>query len=384
MNQTQLIIEWIRIYRIQIPFSVQVIHSLAERNKSHGFIVEIADQEGLKGYGEGTPRDYVTGETGGESERAAARLAEELTGLNIKGRRELFSILEEAGGSPEASRYPSALCALETALLDLFARKALVPIWRLFSEEPSVAGISYSSVLPLLGRDQLASFLKLTKKYAIRQIKAKVSDKKQAESLARQISSIMGPEIDLRLDANGAFGWNDAVEIVDVMKKEGLEISAFEQPVPKEDLAGLKKVERHSGVPVIADESACTIEDMSAIISQEACSGLSIRLSKCGGLLNCIKAVDMARQKGLFCQLGCHVGETSILAAAGRHLAAVCGPFRFSEGSYSSFLLETDITEDPCIFSAGGYAAVPTGPGLGIDISSSRLEVCSERIFQTD
>ncbi len=283
---------------------------------------------------------------------------------------------------PLAREYPSALCALEIALLDLFARKADVPIWKLFNQHPSVSSITYSSVLPLLSLDQLEKFLGLTKRYGIRQVKAKVSDKRQAQRLARDIFSIMGQETDLRLDANGAFQWQEAVEIVGIFQREQLKISAFEQPVPKEDLEGLRSVEKNSGIPVIADESACSLEDMAAIITRGLCSGLSIRLSKCGGILKSLQAVNMARRAKLFCQLGCHVGETSILAAAGRHLAAICGPFRFTEGSYSTFLLETDVSEEPCSFSAGGRATIPEGPGLGIDISPSLLKSCAEEISE--
>ena len=372
----------VRIFRVQIPFSVQVSHNLAKRNKSQGFAVEIRDSRGERGYGEGTPRDYVTGETAEASENASLELADTLVGEHISGLEDLFSFLEDSGGSSIACEYPSAFCAIELALLDLFSRKAGIPLWRLFVKEPRVETLAYSSVLSLLEQSQRTKFLELTKRFGVSQIKAKVSGRGQANELAGEIFGLLGPETDLRLDANGAFEWNEAIEVIEDLRSRNLKVGAFEQPVSKEDLTGLKKVETATSVPVIADESACSVKDVENIISRGWCSGLNIRLSKCGGLLKCIKAAKMARSAGLFCQLGCHVGETSILAAAGRQLAAVCGPFRYTEGSYSKFLLETDVTETPCEFSLKGIATIPRTPGLGIDVSPSLLKSCSEMIAE--
>ncbi len=325
----------------------------------------------------------MTGETAAASENAAAQLGSLLLKKTFRNLEILIEFIEDTGSTSLATNHPSAFCAMEIALLDLFARKQGLPLWRVFTEQPCVDSLTYSAVLPLLDKGQRAKFLALTKKLGLFHIKAKVSDRGQALQLAMEIFDLLGPSTDLRLDANGAFSWQEAVDTLAALRDRGIRISAFEQPVSKDDLEGLKKVEAHSAVPVIADESACSMTDMERIISQGLCSGLSIRLSKCGGLLKCIKAVNMAKVSGLFCQLGCHVGETSILAAAGRHLAAICGPFRYTEGSYSRFVLERDITETPCEFSFHGQASIPDGPGLGIDISMQLLHSCSELISDT-
>jgi len=356
---------------------------LARRSESQGFIVEVEDADGLKGFGEGTPRDYVTGETVAASENAATKLSQIFIGKTFKEQKDLLSFLEEAGNARLAMDHPSAFCALEIAVLDLFARKRNVPLWGLFVKKPAVDSLTYSSVLPLLDQNQRSKFLGLTGKLGLDHVKAKVSNKDQAVELVHEIFTILGPETDLRLDANGAFSWDEAVRAIEDIRKMGLRVSAFEQPVPKGDLDGLKRVEKQSSIPVIADESACTLEEMGTIISNGICSGLSIRLSKCGGILKCIKAIKMAKEAGLFCQLGCHVGETSILAAAGRQLASICGPFKYTEGSYSKFVLGTDITETPCEFSFGGHAKIPVGPGLGIDVSKNLLSSCSQLISET-
>jgi muconate cycloisomerase len=72
-------------------------------------------------------------------------------------------------------------------------------------------------------------------------------------------------------------------------------------------------------------------------------------------------------------QVGCQVGESSLLSAAGRLLAATLPEFAALEGSYGTRLLERDVTDDPFEFGPGGEAAVQLGPGLGVAVSQERL-----------
>ena len=67
------------------------------------------------------------------------------------------------------------------------------------------------------------------------------------------------------------------------------------------------------------------------------------------------------------------VGETAILAAAGRHLAASLPCVEFLEGSFGSMLLAEDVTADPIRFGHRGEAAVLNGVGLGVRILEDRI-----------
>ena len=72
-------------------------------------------------------------------------------------------------------------------------------------------------------------------------------------------------------------------------------------------------------------------------------------------------------------QVGCQVGESSLLSAAGRLLAATLPGFEALEGSYGTRLLENDVTDEPYEFGPGGYAVVQQTPGLGITVAPERL-----------
>ncbi len=345
--------------------------------------MEIQDREGQKGYGEGTPRSYVTGEDIQSTKEATSKICQKLLGQNFNDRDDFLGFLEGLSVNGFSEKSPSAVCAVELALLDLFCKKQDIPVWKLFEEKPITETMCYSSILPLVSKDYLESILKLTVQYGICQIKAKASS--SIEETVETVSVIrkrLGDEVDMRLDANGAFNASEATRLVHQLKRKGHDISSFEQPVPKEDKNGLKRVEQETGVAVIADESFSSERDLDEIVKNRFCKGINIRISKCGGFLRSKKMVRDAMSAGLFCQLGCHVGETSILAAAGRHLAAVCPPFRFVEGCYSRFLLKEDICKNPIEFGFEGRAKVPEGPGLGIEIDEGVLERRCKRLYE--
>jgi muconate cycloisomerase len=96
-------------------------------------------------------------------------------------------------------------------------------------------------------------------------------------------------------------------------------------------------------------------------------------LSKNGGIGRTLELARIAIRAGLKLQLGCQVGETAILSAAGRHVAAYLEDLVFVEGSYGSLLLTEDVSENNITFGQGGKAPALQGPGLGVKVSEDRL-----------
>ncbi len=308
---------------------------------------------------------------------AARSLASVLVGRNWET-TEVIRYLSELGALPLARRFPSAWCALELSVLDLLGRSVGQPLWSLFSSHLNPAKLTYSAVIPSLEGPELTAILNKVKEMNMQFVKVKVENCCAGEERLRQVRAMLGEHVDIRVDANGAFTWKEAIEFLDRTRRYN--ISAIEQPVPKTDLEGLKKVAHSQGVPVIADESICNLDDAKKIVEQGACQGFNIRLSKCGGMINAIKLTDFARKNKIFCQIGCHVGETSVLSAAGRHLAVLAPEYVYLEGSYSNILLSEDLSRPPVCFEMKGTALPLYGPGLGIDLLDASLERLGERL----
>src|SRR5207237_641525 len=92
-----------------------------------------------------------------------------------------------------------------------------------------------------------------------------------------------------------------------------------------------------------------------ALIEAGACDAFNIRVSKCGGLLSSMQIATLASAAGLTTIVGAQVGESGILSAAGRHLAACIAP-RYLEGSAGRLLLKAAITQESPLPGRAGRA----------------------------
>jgi muconate cycloisomerase len=128
----------------------------------------------------------------------------------------------------------------------------------------------------------------------------------------------------------------------------------------------------------MADESVCSMEDMEDAIAARYFDMINVRLSKCGGFHSSLKIIERIRDAGLDYQVGCQLGESGILSAAGRALCAVSSDAVYYDGSYDAFLLQENLTTEHVTFSHGGKAAPFEGPGLGISVQRDNLSRFSD------
>lgn len=353
------------IWHLDLPFLSPIKHNLASHNGSANLVVKVTADVPEPGYGEGVPRNYVTGETLPESLAFLLKvLIPALLGRKFSSPPRLQATLTDLFRQTGGERHPAAFCALETAVLDAAGRFFKMPLHEFFGPRGN-GSLIYSAVLPMAPREQMAQMLGLVKRMAMPFLKLKVGgpDDLEVLKLARET---LGWEVDLRLDANCA--WTPAEAIHRLRKMSPYRLSAVEQPVAKEDFEGLKEVGAATGLPIIADESLCTEAEARRLIDLKACDIFNLRLSKCGGLAAANRIRQTAAAAGVRCQLGCQVGETSILSAAGRHFASCAPELIYLEGSFSPFLFAREPVAQPVIFGPGGRAPSLPGRGLGIEV----------------
>ncbi len=358
------------IWHLRLTFLSPIQHSLATHQGTENLVVKVTTDGPQPGYGEGVPRDFVTGETlAGSLAFLAETLVPAVLNQEFTASPQLLAALAELFRETSGDRYPGAFCALETALLDAAGRAWGLPL-RDFLGSKGKGRLIYSAVIPMGSPEQLARWFDLVKTNQMSFVKLKVGSPHDLETL-KLARELLGWQVDLRVDANGA--WSTPEAIRRLKKMQPYHISAVEQPVAKDNFAGLKAVGAAAGLPVIADESLCNEGDALRLIALKACQIFNIRLSKCGGPLAATRIRRLAAAAGLGCQLGCHVGETSILAAAGRHFA-LCEPeLVYLEGSFAPFLFTRDPVAQTVVFGPGGGARELGGPGLGIEVLESTL-----------
>ena len=344
-------------------------HSLAKNTATANIVLELTDEAGRLGYGEGVPRDYVTGE---EVEGSLAALRGELGPLVLGSRLEpeqALGWLEGAAGAQALDACPAAACALETALLDLAGQRLGRPVSALLAGDRPQA-VTYSAVVPLLPPRALPAILGQVKALGLRQVKVKVERRGAAELVGR-VRHALGSGARLRVDANGAWSPQEAVAAITALAELGVE--AVEQPVPAGDPEAMARVRAAVEPLLIADESLCSRSDAEALIARRAVDCFNLRLSKCGGPARTLGLLAQARRAGLKCMLGCQVGELGLLSALGRHFASVHPELIYLEGSLTGFFLERDLITSDLTFGPGGRAPALDGPGLGVRVEPGAL-----------
>jgi len=357
------------LYALRIPFVEAFGHSAGERRCSDSVVVRVRDEAGTEGFGEGAPRPYVTGET-------VATMLDHLTGelWPRVAERELPSTGHLAGVDaflPD-TRLPgvvaphAARAALELAILDCMLRRAGRPAATVLP--PRRPRVTYSGVVTAGPIDRAVRHARQMRAVGLHHVKLKVGFDDDIARVAA-VREALGSEVSLRLDANGGWTLARAVEVLTAVAPLG--IAAAEQPLPRDgDLAALRSA---VPVPLMADESLVTLADAEALIADRAVDFFNVRVSKCGGLARSLAIAARAAAAGLGVQIGSQVGETAILAAAGRHLAAALPEVAFTEGSFGTLLLTQDVSVESVRFGHRGEAPVLTGPGLGIRVVEKTL-----------
>jgi L-alanine-DL-glutamate epimerase-like enolase superfamily enzyme len=128
------------------------------------------------------------------------------------------------------------------------------------------------------------------------------------------------------------------------------------------------------GVPIMLDESLCSQVDAERALEQGTCDLYNLRLSKCGGFIPTLRLAQFAVKHGLGYQLGCQVGETALLSAAGRQFATSVANLRYVEGSYDRHLVRETLAKEDITFRWGGWAPALDGAGLGVHVDNESLE----------
>ncbi len=370
-------------YQVRIPLRRRIRHAAHTRTETDNLLVRCVLEDGSEGFGEGVPRDYVTGETITSafdllrrSDLAAQRedcrdfeqaitLAERLRLAPVPG--------DERGCEGNAAR-----CAVELAILDAYGRhfqRALSDVVRLLAPEiyQPQTRVRYSGAITTARTIKTLTAAIVFRIYRFKQVKIKVgmegyNDRHRLGMMRRW----GGRKIDIRLDANEA--WTPANVVERIRDLEPFGISAVEQPLPHADAAVLRDVRKKVRTPIMLDESLCSRYDAERAVEGQICDLFNIRLSKCGGFIPSLRLAQFAKQQGLGFQLGCQVGETAVLSAAGRHFAANVSGLRYLEGSYDRHLVREALATEDLTFGWGGWAKALPGSGLSIAIDREALQ----------
>jgi L-Ala-D/L-Glu epimerase / N-acetyl-D-glutamate racemase len=282
----------------------------------------------------------------------------------------------------------AARCAVELAVLDAYGRhfgEPLSAVTRLVAPElhHQRDRVQYSAAITSSDGLKLTLVAWAYRLYGFSQIKLKVGIAGQDDvARLRALRQRVGQKMRVRIDANEGWPAAEAVERTRALEQFRLEL--VEQPVPHGEIASMPDVRKRVRTPILLDESLCGIHDAERAASGGWCDAFNVRLSKCGGFISSLRLAQFAKRHGIGYQLGCQVGETAILSAAGRHFATSVGDLIAVEGSFDRHLVRERLSREDITFGGGGWAPRLVGPGIGVAIDPAavgRVTVAQEAII---
>lgn len=180
----------------------------------------------------------------------------------------------------------------------------------------------------------------------------------------------------LMVDFNGNYTADAALKVIDALRD--LDIDWVEEPVPPEDLDGLRRV-RHAGIPTATGEAVYTRFGFRPLVAHQLVDVIQPDVVKCGGLAEARAIVDLAHTWNL--RVSPHVWGGAISQAATLQLLAAIPdsphtdlpphPLWF-EFDRAPNRLREDVLVEP-IVAHDGVVAIPDGPGFGVDVDEEAV-----------
>ncbi|MCX5827806.1 MAG: alpha/beta fold hydrolase [Deltaproteobacteria bacterium] len=329
---------------LRLNLKTTIRHAAVTRNKGESIWVQ-AKRNGNAGYGEGCPRIYVAGD---DLDTSITWIKENFPSdkVNFETVEALKQWVE--GNGKEVDNYPSAWCAVEMAVLDLLSRERGCTVEKLLGLDDGKLCGRYTAVL---GDDKKWKYTTLVDKYLIRgfsdfKIKLSGNLERDIEHLdileELSVQHHAGP-VRIRLDANNL--WKDRCDeaIKYIMMLGNGRAFAVEEPVGARNAEDISKFSTVTGLPVILDESLCTLDDLSLYRNIAGEFIANIKVSRVGGLIRALKMIEELKKLGWPVIIGCHVGETSLLTRAALVATGAAGESLIAhEGAFGDHLVERE------------------------------------------
>jgi L-Ala-D/L-Glu epimerase len=337
---------------MKLQHDISIVHTthpfvIARGGASEHRLIRVCltDDDGIEGWGEAAPNRFY-GETADTVLGALARLAPIVEAANPWYLEDLDDELNRA------LRFNgSAKSAISAAAHDLIGKRLGVPVYKLWGLDPAKAPLSSFTIAIAANDDELRERVRQAASYPVLKVKLGSDHDERIIRIVRETA----PDKILRVDANAAWTAKQTLRMLPILQACGVEY--VEQPLPADDIDGLRFVHERGELPIIADESCVVATDVARLVG--AVDGINIKLSKCGSLREALKMIATARVHGMLVMAGCMI-ETSLGITAAAHFAPLL--------DYADFDGAALLSDDPYVGATidGGKIVIPDAPGLGV------------------
>ena len=322
-------------------------------------LVRLRLADGTLGLGEAAPFPAVSGETQAGTLAALEALRPLVVGADARSWRPLAASLALADAHAAAAR-----CAIEMALLDALTRHYGMPLHVFFGG----AGRTLETDMTITAGDEAhaAESARAILARGIGSIKVKTAGSDVAYDVARlRAIHAAAPGAPLIVDGNCGYDAERALAFIRRLTEAGIPVALFEQPLPREDWAGMARLVREAGVPIAADESARSAADVLRLAGEQAAHVVNIKLMK-AGVAEAMRMIAIAQAAGLGLMIGGMV-ESILAMTFSAHLAAGSGGFSFVDLDTPLFVAAHPFAGG--FSQAGGTLTLGDAAGHGVDLA---------------
>jgi L-alanine-DL-glutamate epimerase-like enolase superfamily enzyme len=312
-------------------------------------IVKLIGDDGLEGYGEAAPLQAYDAVSIDRVQRVLENYRPALARSADMNGAEVIEACRKV------EDLPAALAAIDLALWDRAGRRADKPVAELLSEHP-VAEVSVNATLSALDRAGAAEQAARAVQEGFGCLKLKVGVGDDAGRVAATRAAA-GPEVSLRLDANGAWSVEQAVAAIEALSPAGLEL--VEEPT--HGLQATREVRERVAVRIAIDETAAEHGALTAGVADAVC----LKISRCGGIAGLLAAAALVRTTGAEIYLASTLDGPLGIAAAVHAASALASRGPMPHCGLATLEVFADL-ENP-LPARGGMIARPLAPGLGVE-----------------
>lgn len=261
-------------------------------------------------------------------------------------------------------------CLIDSALHDLLARRAGVPLAGMLSNRP-IAEVAWPTNQTLFWAP-FDDFLARAEGYVargFRALKVRVAVGDGAADLRRvaALRARFGIAVTLAADANGQWSHDEALRRLEALAPYGLDY--VEQPIPPGDWDAVARLAEASPIPIMLDEGLGSPEDVATLGGFGGRVYGHLKLVKLGGIAPTLAAARHLTEAGVPFMVG-QMNEGGAATAAALHVACASRP------AFAELYGADGLIDDPCVgvtYGEGGVR-VPGGPGLGIDFDAAATQ----------
>ncbi len=335
----------VRIATVTLTFAVPLPTAFGTLRERELLMLRLSDGDGVVGWGEAAPLQPYDGVGLDEAREALAAYEPLLRDGDDASGGELLEACRAAAD------LPPALAAVDLALWDRAGTRAGRPVAELLAEEPA-AGVRINATIPAEDRAGAAAQAAAAARAGFTCVKMKVGIGDDQGRVAA-VRAAIGAEVELRLDANGAWDVEQAVRSIETLAPAGLEL--VEEPV--HGVGPMRQVRDRVPVRVAMDETAGDPGSLTAKVADAVC----LKVSRCGGITPLLAQAALVRATGAEVYLASTL-DGPVGVAAALHAAAALRPSpACGLGTLALFADELEVLP-----IRRGVMAVPASPGFGV------------------